>query len=351
MLFGPQEARFGKRPAPQIEDPYEVIVSISYVGVCGSDHKVSRMQVHLWMHGQRDPDGLPFVMGHEASGIVHTIGDLVTNVKPGDRVAIEPGFPCRRCNLCKSGKYNICPSVQFAAHPPTHGTLVRLFKIPGDFVYRIPDHVSLKEAVLVEPLSVAVHANRIGQTAPGKKILVLGSGTIGLLVAAVAKAFGVDAIYVADINPKKLETSRSLLGRQTFTPSLSSTPEQNDETFKSKADLSRGVDIVLECTGVESSAQTGVHALAPGGIFVQVGMGKEVQALPILAVCEKEIVVKGTFRYASGDYELALGLLASGKVDVKPLISEIVPFEKASEAWELTRRGEGIKNLIEMVPE
>ena len=289
-------------------------------------------------------------MGHEASGIVHSVGPGVTRLKPGDCVAIEPGFPCRRCKQCKGGRYNVCPDMKFAADPPNnHGTLCRYFKIPEDFAYKIPDNLSLQEAVLVEPLSVAVHANRLAGLRPGQSVLVQGSGTIGLLMAATAKAFGASAVFVSDIQETKLEFAKGFVDCATFVPDLASTPQEDASRFKMETGMAEGVDVVLECTGVQSSVQTGIYALAASGVFVQIGMGKPEQTLPLLAMCEKEIVFKTSFRYGPGDYEAALGLLQSGIVSVKPLISSTVPFLNAAEAWERTRNGDGIKNLIEGV--
>lgn len=289
-------------------------------------------------------------MGHEASGIIHSVGPAVTRLKPGDRVAIEPGFPCRRCKQCKGGRYNVCPEMKFAADPPhNHGTLCRYFKIPDDFAYKISDDLSLQEAVLVEPLSVAVHANRLAGLRPGQSVLVQGSGTIGLLMAATAKAFGAGSVFVSDIQESKLQFAKSFVSCVTFLPDLASTPEEDAERFKMEAEMTEGVDVVLECTGVQASAQTGLYALAAGGVFVQIGMGKPDQILPLLAMCEKEIVFKTSFRYGPGDYEAALELLHSKMVSVKPLISSTVPFLNAAEAWEKTRKGDGIKNLIEGV--
>ncbi|CAM1509710.1 Fc.00g000450.m01.CDS01 [Cosmosporella sp. VM-42] len=346
LLYGPGKVRFENRPVPVIEDPHDILIRIAFVGVCGSD-------VHFWTHGgisRMVSAEEPLVMGHEASGVVHSVGSAVITVVPGDRVAIEPGAPCRRCKQCKSGRYNLCPEMKFAADPPqTHGTLSRFFKIPEDFAFKIPDSISLQEAVLVEPLSVAVHGTRLAQLHPGQTVLVQGSGTIGLLVAATAKAFGARAVFVADINKNKLEFAKRFLDCATFLPDLKSTPQEETMRFKEEMNLKQGVDVVLECTGVESSAQTGLHALAAGGVFVQVGLGKPDQTLPLLVMCEKEIVLKTAFRYAPGDYEIALDLLGSGKVSVQALISSTVQFVDATEAWERTRRGEGIKNLIQGV--
>ncbi|KPM43760.1 putative D-xylulose reductase A [Neonectria ditissima] len=346
LLYGAGKVRFEDRPVPVIEDPHDILIRISYVGVCGSD-------VHFWNHGgvtRKVSEEEPLVMGHEASGIVHSVGSAVASVKPGDRVAIEPGFPCRRCKRCKAGKYNLCPKMHFAADPPrAHGALCRLFKIPEDFAYKIPDSLSLQEAVLVEPLSVAVHGVRLSELKLGQSVLVLGSGTIGLLAAATAKAFGARAVFIADINQAKLDFAKGFVDCTTFVPSLDATPEKDAQRFCKEADLEDGVDVVLECSGVEASAQTGIFASAAGAIFVQIGMGKAVQSLPILAMLEKETVLKTSFRYGSGDYDVAVDLLSSRKVSVKSLISSEVPFERASEAWERTQKGEGIKNLIQGV--
>ncbi|KAJ5579744.1 GroES-like protein [Penicillium hispanicum] len=292
----------------------------------------------------------PLVMGHEASGIVDSVGPAVTKVVPGDRVAIEPGFSCRRCKQCKAGRYNLCADMKFAADPPdNHGTLTRMFRVPEDFVYQLPETVSLEEGVLVEPLSVAVHGARLAGVTAGQTVLVQGSGTIGLLAAAVVKAFGAKEVVVSDINQAKLDFARGLVGCKSFMPDLKSTPQQEADRMKKAMGLEEGVDVVLECTGVESSVQTGIYASGPGGVVVQIGLGKPALTLPILDMCEKETVFKTAWRYAPGDYEVALSLLSSGRVSVKSLISTIVPFERAPEAWEMTKNGHGIKNLIQGV--
>ncbi|KAF4961779.1 hypothetical protein FSARC_10075 [Fusarium sarcochroum] len=343
VLFGAGRVRFEDRLKPTIEDPNDVVIRISYVGVCGSD-------VHQWVHGGTESAKIsaeaPLVMGHEASGIVETVGSAVRNLRPGDRVAVEPGVPCRQCQHCKMGRYNICNSMRFAADPPTDGTLARFYKLPQDFAYKIPDSLSLQEAVLVEPLSVAVHVARLAGITCNKTALVQGSGTIGLLVGAVAKAFGAHAVVVSDINSTKLEVARDLLDCHTFQIDTSSTPQAEATRLKQESDIEE-IDIVLECTGVESSIQTGMYAAAKGGTLVQVGMGKPFVNIPLLAMCDKEMEIKMSFRYGPGDYETALNLLASGRVSVKGLISSTVPFESAAEAWELTRQGKGIKNLIQ----
>jgi D-xylulose reductase len=300
------------------------------------------------------------VMGHEASGTIHSISPAVTTLKPGDRVAIEPGTPCRRCKACKSGVYNLCRNICFAAAPgppDTPGTLSKYFRIAEDFVYKIPEWMGLDEAVLVEPLAVGAHAVKLGDVRPGETVVVLGSGTIGLMCAAVARQFGAHRIIVVDILEKKLEFAARYLNCETFRASTDSSAEENAEQLLKKFDLEEygvdtfggRVDTVIEASGATSSIETGIHILKPGGKYVQTGLGKPKIEFPIVAMGQKELMMRGCFRYGAGDYELAVSLLAKKLVDVKPLISSVTPFEKATEAWEKTGRGEGIKNLIQGV--
>ncbi|KXS93318.1 hypothetical protein AC579_7162, partial [Pseudocercospora musae] len=143
--------RYEDRPVPKLKSSYDVIVNVKYTGICGSD-------VHYWVHGEIGHFVVksPMVLGHESSGIVSEVGDGVTTVKKGDRVAMEPGIPCRRCVNCKSGKYNLCPEMAFAATPPFDGTLAKYYCLPEDFCYKLPQHISLEEGALLEPLSVGV---------------------------------------------------------------------------------------------------------------------------------------------------------------------------------------------------
>lgn len=200
----------------------------------------------------------------------------------------------------------------------------------------------------MEPLSVAVHVIRLAGVRPGQSVLVQGSGTIGLLAAATARSFGARSVIIADINQEKLAFARGYVDCFTFASDISLSPEREASRLKEEAQVD-DIDIVLECTGAQSSAQTGLYALAPGGIFVQVGMGKPEVTLPLFGMFEKELILKMSFRYGPGDYEAALELLAFNRLSVKPLISSIVPFRDAAGAWETTKRGEGIKNLIEGV--
>jgi D-xylulose reductase len=300
------------------------------------------------------------VMGHEASGTIHSIGSSVTSVSIGDRVAIEPGLPCRSCRACKSGTYNLCRKMRFAAAPgppDTPGTLSKFYEIAEDWVYKIPAHMGLDEAVMVEPLAVGVHAVKLGDVKPGETVVVMGSGTIGLMCGAVARQFGAHRVILVDVLEKKLEFAREWVGCETFLAKLDSTPEETAAQLLEKfglqeegTDTTGGkVDTVIEASGASSSVEAGIHLLRPGGKYVQTGLGKPKIEFPIVAMSQKELVVRGCFRYGPGDYELAVSYLEKQLIDVKPLISSVTTFEDATQAWDKTARGEGIKNLIEGV--
>lgn len=274
------------------------------------------------------------------------------SVKVGDRVAIEPGFPCRRCRFCKDGLYNLCPQMKFAAAPPdTYGCLAKYFVAPEDFVYKISDQITLQEAVVVEPTAVAVHAVRLAKVKFGQDVVIMGSGTVGLLCGSVAKAFGARRVILVDILENKLEFAKTFLECETFLADINDRSEPNAARILKMFGIDEGIDAVIDASGAEVSIQTGILILKPGGSYVQAGIGKPVMEVPILALSEKELRVRGCFRYGSGDYDLALELITQGRVNLSALLSSVTPFEEAISAWEKTARGDGIKNLIEGVRE
>ncbi|KAH7390815.1 chaperonin 10-like protein [Phaeosphaeria sp. MPI-PUGE-AT-0046c] len=356
VLYGAKNARLEEKPIPELTDPHHVLVRISYVGVCGSD-------VHFWHHGGIGKMVNPtsgIIMGHEASGTIHSIGPAVTRVSVGDRVALEPCLPCRSCTFCKSGCYNLCRKMRFAAAPgppDTPGCLSKYYSIAEDFVYKIPPHLSLQEAVLVEPLAVGVHAVKMGDVRPGETVVVMGSGTVGMLCAAVASEFGALRVIVVDVLWSKVEFAEAWLGVETFLADTGKSAEENASALLEKfglgeegTDTTGGkVDTVIEASGAASSIEAGIHLLRPGGKFVQTGLGRPRIEFPIVAMSQKELMVRGCFRYGAGDYELAVQYLDKKKINVKPLISSVTKFEDATAAWDKTARGEGIKNLIEGV--
>lgn len=367
MLYAAGDARFEDHPVPQIEDPFDVILRIGFVGVCGSDVSVNRVLIvsleaymlmvvlagpflNPWRSKPQSSTGPPQVMGHEASGTVYSIGSAVTKLKPGDRVAIEPGVPCRRCRERKHGLYNCCENMRFAAAPGpgevTHGCLTKLYKCQEDFCYKLPDHVGLDEGALVEPLAVAVQAAKQIGIRPGQTAVVFGSGTIGLLCCAVAREFGAGSIIAVDINEDRLRFAKSFAATGVYRSDASSSAAANAEKIRELFDLGAGADVIIEASGAEPSIQAGIQVCRKGGSYIQVGLGKPIVAFPITEMSERGMTMKGVFRYGPGAFELAVDFLRRKRIDVKQLITQRVDFEQTVEAWEITKSGSGIKTLI-----
>ncbi|EGE00668.1 xylitol dehydrogenase [Trichophyton tonsurans CBS 112818] len=340
VLDGVRKVRFENRPVPALKDAHDVLITVKYTGICGSD-------VHYWDHGSIGPFVLkePMVLGHESSGIVAEIGSAVQSLKVGDRVALEPGICCRRCEPCKSGKYNLCVDMVFAATPPYDGTLAKYYVLPEDFCYKLPDTMDLKDGALMEPLGVAVHITRQAEVKPGDTVVVFGAGPVGLLCCAASRAFGASKVVSVDIQEERLEFAKKYAATGVYLPQRIPAME-NAEKLRSEHGLGRGADVVIDASGAEQSVHTGIHVARPGGTYVQGGMGRDEICFPIMAACTKELNMRGSFRYSSGDYKLALELVGSGKLSVKELVTKVVAFADAEQAFLEVKAGKGIKTLI-----
>lgn len=341
VLKQKDEVVYEDRPVPELPSPYDVLVKPKWTGICGSD-------VHYWVEGRIGHFVVekPMVLGHESAGIVEKVGDKVKTLKVGDRVAMEPGVPCRRCVRCKEGKYNLCPDMAFAATPPYDGTLARYYTLPEDYCYKLPENMSLEEGALIEPTAVAVHITRQAGIKPGDSVVVFGAGPVGLLCCAVAKAYGAKKIVTVDINDERLQFALKYAANASF-KSARVSAEENAKNLINECELGAGADVIIDASGAEPCIQTAIHALRMGGTYVQGGMGKPDINFPIMAMCTKELNVKGSFRYGSGDYQTAVDLVASERISVKELITGKVSFEDAEKAFADVKQGKGIKILIE----
>lgn len=251
--------------------------------------------MHYWQRGRigdfvLDPRH-PIVLGHEPAGIVSSVGSAVKHLKPGDKVAIEPGVPCRRCGYCRKGSYNLCPDTVFAATPPHNGTLSRYFKTAADYCYPLPSHLTLEDGALCEPVACAVQICRVGEIRGGQTVVVFGCGPIGLLVQSVAKQYGAKTVIGVDINPKRLDMASTVMKSAdgVFQPPPPPTGEDYDmnkevifngqvaQMIKDQFGLEEGPDVVIDATGSQPAIQTGIQLCKKGGMFVQAGMGREVR--------------------------------------------------------------------------
>jgi L-iditol 2-dehydrogenase len=333
VLFGVRDLRLEERAVPR-PGPGEVLIEIRSVGVCGSD-------VHYYEHGRIGDFVVeaPIILGHESSGVVRALGSGVRGLSVGQRVALEPGVPCGHCPQCRHGRYNLCPDIRFFATPPVDGTLTRYVTTSEAYAHRLPAELSDDAGAMIEPLSVAIWANRKAHTGPGAQVLVTGAGPIGVLCALVAQASGAGSVAIVDVNPDRLGLASSLGIRHIA------------ETVEAAHSLAGEADILLECTGVTSAVTDGIGALQPAGIAVLVGMAAEAsQSLPVARIQAKELTVTGTFRYAN-TYPAAIALAAAGRVHLDDLVGARLTLPESEQALQMGRTNPGVLKTIIRVTE
>lgn len=327
---------------PQETGPGTVKIRIHTVGVCGSD-------VHYYTHGRIGPFvvNAPMVLGHEAAGTVVELGPGVTHLKLGDRVCMEPGIPDPNSKASRLGMYNIDPAVTFWATPPIHGVMTPYVVHPANYTFKLPDNVSFEEGAMVEPFAVGMQAASKAKIAPGDTGVVIGAGPIGTMVAIAALAGGCARVIVADLAQPKLDIAARYQGVIPVNIREKSLVEE----VKRLTD-GWGADVVFECSGSPKAWETVMDLPRPGGTVVVVGLPVEPAAFDIATASTREISIATVFRYAH-QYERAIALIASGRVDLKPLISATFPFEKAVEAFDRAVEGRpsDVKLQIRMVKE
>ncbi|TPJ52513.1 NAD(P)-dependent alcohol dehydrogenase [Mesorhizobium sp. B2-6-4] len=308
---------------PQTVGPGEVRIKIHTVGVCGSD-------VHYYTHGRIGPFVVeaPMVLGHEAAGIVTELGEGVEHLKIGDRVCMEPGIPDSNSRASRLGLYNIDPAVRFWATPPIHGVLTPYVVHPANYTYKLPDSVSFAEGAMVEPFAVGMQAAAKAKITPGDTAVVLGAGPIGTMVAIAALAGGCARAVVADLAQPKLDIAASFQGVIPV-----NIRDKNLATEVKRLTDGWGADVVFECSGSAQAWETLLDLPRPGGAVVVVGLPVAPVAFDIATASTKEIHIETVFRYAH-QYNRAIALMGSGRVDLKPLISATFPFEESVAAFD-----------------
>ncbi len=313
---------------PMDVGPGMVKIRIHTVGVCGSD-------VHYYTHGKIGPFvvNAPMVLGHEAAGTVVEVGAGVTNLKVGDRVCMEPGVPDSNSRASRLGMYNVDPAVSFWATPPIHGVLTPHVVHPANYTFKLPDNVSFAEGALVEPFAVGMQAATKARITPGDTAVVIGAGPIGTMVALAALAGGCARVIIADLAQPKLDIAARYQGVIPVNVKDRNLKEEVDRLTENW-----GADVVFECSGSPRAWQGIAELPRPGGTIVVVGLPVDPVAFDIATLSVKEITIASVFRYAH-QYDRAIALMASGRVDLKPLISETFGFEDSIKAFDRAVEG------------
>jgi L-iditol 2-dehydrogenase len=293
-------------PVPQ-PGPGEVLLRIQRIGVCGSD-------IHVY-HGKHPYTGYPVVQGHEFSASVVAVGPGVEGLKPGMKVTSMPQIVCGECAPCRRGDYHICDKLKVEGFQAP-GCAQELWVTKADRIIPLPDSFSYEQGALVEPASVAVHANRRAGDLSGRHVAVFGAGTIGNLVAQVARCNGAE-VMITDLSDYRLGIAQQCGLKNTFNSRTESAGDAGKRFFGSA-----GFDVAFECVGVEPTITSAVANIQKGGTIVVVGVFGEKPRVDLGLVQDRELNLRGTLMYQREDYLRAVDLLASGGVIAAPLMSK-----------------------------
>ena len=324
---------------PKIKED-QVLVKLEYVGICGSD-------VHYLEHGSIGDFVVngDFILGHECAGEIIEIGSKVTDLSIGDKVALEPGATCGQCEFCKSGKYNLCPDVEFLATPPYHGCLENYIAFPANMCFKLPSNITSKEGALVEPLAVGMHAAAQGNVKLGDSVVILGSGCIGLVTLLACKAYGATDITVVDIMPKRLEYAMKLGATRVINAKEEDAVAKIDEITGGK-----GVDVVIETAGSRITIQQTAYLVKRGGTVVLVGMAPEdIIDYNFAKIMGKEATITSVFRYRN-IYPKAINAIAKGIIDVSGIVTHEFDFTDTATAFDfvINNKNDVVKAVIKI---
>ncbi len=324
---------FEERDIPTPKDD-EVLVKLEYVGICGSD-------LHYYESGAIGEFVVepPFVLGHEPGGTVVEVGKNVTDLKVGDRVALEPGKTCGHCEFCKTGRYNLCPDVVFFATPPVDGVFQEYVAHEAGLCFKLPNNVSTMEGALIEPLAVGFHAARQGGAAAGQTAVVTGAGCIGLVSMMALKAMGVTKVIQVDVMDKRLDKALEL-GADAVVNGM------KEDTVKRVLELTdgKGCDLVIETAGTEITTRQAVSMTKKGATIVLVGYSKTGEIkMPVSLALDKELTFKTVFRYRH-IYPMAIDAVASGKVNLKGIVTNVYGLDDIQRAMD-----ESVHNKADIV--
>jgi len=312
-MLRPGQIVFDNVAVPNIEDS-EVLIKVMRIGICGSD-------IHVY-HGKHPYTSYPVIQGHEFSGKVVKTGKKVKKVKEGDKVVVQPQVVCGECYPCKHGRYNICDNLKVMGFQ-TEGCAKEYFKVKEEKVLKIPENMSYDEGALVEPLAVACHALRRSEMElKDKKIIVLGAGTIGNLVAQASKAKGAAKVMITDISKFRLNLAKECGIDIVLDVSKYDLSEETVKEFGADR-----ADLILECIGFQATINNAINNARKGSNIIVVGVYPEEVGVNMGFIQDRELRLIGTLMYREEDYLDAINLIANKKVKADKLITDYFEFK------------------------
>ena len=317
-MTAPGKIEFRDVPVPKVKEG-QVLVKIKRIGICGSD-------IHVY-HGKHPYTSYPVVQGHEVSGEIVKLTDGGSNFKEGDKVTIQPQMVCGRCYSCKHGQNHICDNLKVMGFQAT-GMASEYFAVDLKKVLKLPENISYDHGALVEPLAVAVHALKRGGDIKRRKILILGAGPIGNLVAQAANGMGAQSVMITEISDYRLNIARECGINYCLNSKTQDIGEKLINTFgEDKADL------ILECVGINTTTEQAIANARKGTDIIVVGVFAEKATVDLGLVQDRELRLIGTLMYQEEDYRKAIELIEESKVKLDPIITEHFPFEDYLEAY------------------
>jgi 2-desacetyl-2-hydroxyethyl bacteriochlorophyllide A dehydrogenase len=334
VLHGAKDVRFENFRMPELL-PGMVLLRVKRVGICGSD-------LHYFEDGYCGSfvPSQPFILGHELTAEVVAVSDEASSlIVPGARVTVNPARACGFCDYCKSGRINLCRNTIMlgsgSTNPPTNGAMAEYVSVRADQCHVLPDEMDDGFGAMIEPLAVALHAVK-RTSVSGKRVLVTGGGTIGLLTALTAKAFGAVPVALSDIVTERRKSALTCGVDMVLDPSEKNLHE------KVKEITADGFDVILEASGARPALRQAFDLVKPGGTIVQIGtLGTEDILLPANQVMVKEIQFIGSFRYGNV-FDEAIRLVVSGRIDLHSFISGILPLSDTNKAMHLAANKEHV---------
>lgn len=327
VLDQPGKIRIAQVPDPA-PGPGQIVVAVRACGVCGTDLHIAA--------GEFPPTPYPIIPGHEFAGEVAALGSGVSGLEEGDRVAVDPSLFCGRCRQCRRQRGNLCENWG-AIGDTVDGAFAEYVAVPAANAYPVPDHLSFGEAALVEPISCAVHGLRRLAMPPGSTLLIIGAGTMGLLLAQLARRTGAASVTVVDTDPGRL-TVAGRLGADATANSVADALE----------DEPGGFDYVIDATGVPAAAQAGLGAVSRGGTFMVFGVAPADARIAVspYSVYNDEITIIGSMAVLS-TFEPAMRLLAARAVDGAAMITDRFGLDDFEQALERVRARGGLKVQVQ----
>src|SRR5512133_273088 len=325
VLTGLNRIEITERPVPEICNSGEVLVKMMSVGVCGSD-------IHYYTEGKIGSQVVeyPFTVGHEGAGIIEIVGSAVKNLKPGDRVAIDPAMPCFECDQCKAGRQHTCRHLKFLGCPgQAEGCLSEYIVMPASSCFPIKDSMTMDQAALSEPLAIGVYATGLSVPLKGKNIGILGSGPIGISVLLPALAMGARNVYMTDRIDARLDVAMKMGAHRI------GNPDKTDVVKEILSDEAAGLDVVFECCGKQEAVDQAISLLKPGGQLMIIGIPTFSRwSFDVDALRRKEINIQNV-RRQNGAVEKTLEMIANGTVNPNPMQTHTMNFSQVSEAFDM----------------